>query len=126
MAQIIGENSQGVVEFEGNELSIKSKYEDPSKLRLAAPEGVGSGAVSFNRLIDGVQRENVLFQGKQDERVRQDPTNPAGEFTLHLNNGTSYNDSAMVQVLEVRHDTIRILGVKFTAAQLAQLKTLIS
>jgi hypothetical protein len=33
MAQILAETGDGLVEFEVNELTIKSKYEDPPKLR---------------------------------------------------------------------------------------------
>lgn len=121
MAINIAETPEGVAEFGGNELVIRSKVEDPPKVRMAAPHGISSGAVSFNRFIDGVQRENVLIQGKQDERYRDDPRSPAGEVTLHLNDGSSYEDAAMKGVLEIRHDTIRLFGVLFTRAQLERL-----
>lgn len=112
----------GYLGFGNNELSIISTVNDPPKLRLGTTEGISSGALSFNRVISGVQRENVLFQGKQDERFRSNPLSPASEITLHLNDGSSFEDSAMVRVLEFRTDTVEILGVKFTKAELGKLK----
>lgn len=125
MAQLLADTSYGDLTFDSNELSISSKVDDPPKLRLAAPEGISSGAVSFNRRINGQHRENVLFQGKQDERFRHDPLSPASEFTLHLNNGESFEDAAMKAVMEIRCDTFEILGVKFTQEQLLALRALV-
>jgi len=115
----------GFIEYGKNEVSIISTVGgegDPPKLRMGSVAGVGYGAHSWNRVINGVQREGVLFQGKQDERFRADPTNPAAEFTLHLNNGGGFEDRNMVRVLEIRSDTIELLGVKFTREELARLK----
>lgn len=122
---IIAESTTGSLEFEGNEQKINSKIEDPGKLRFRAESGVGSGAISWNRRIDDTDRENVLLQGKQDETVRDDPRNPRGELTLHLNDGTSYEDAAMVRVLEFRPDTVELLGVKFTREDLVALQSMI-
>lgn len=103
------ETSWGYVVFETNELSVISTVADPPKVRLASPEGLSIGAFSFNRMVNGTQREMVLFQGKQDERTRHlppdDPRSWAGEFTIHVNNGGG-NDENMRRILEARHDGV--------------------
>lgn len=103
----------GYVLYGGNEITIVSTVEDPPKLRFASAAGLSLGAFSFNRLRpDGGQTEMVLFQGKQDERFRNDPNNPTAEMTIHLNNGGD-QDSNMVPVMELRHDGVRIKGINW-------------
>mgnify|MGYP001602127755 CR=1 FL=1 len=102
----------GRIEFSKNEVSLISTVEDPPKVRLAAAAGLSLGAATFNRLRpDGVQEELILIQGKQDERTRGDPTNLAGEITIHINDGRGLGDASMVKVMEIRHDSVWIKGI---------------
>lgn len=99
-----------------NEMLIVSTVGDPPKIKFASPEGISLGAFSFGRLrTDGshIIDEMVLFQGKQDERTRDDPNNQAAEFTLHLNDGSNTGDAAMVPVIQARHDGVLIKGINW-------------
>lgn len=102
----IAETEWGYVVFDSNELSVVSTVADPPKVRLASAGGLSLGAFSFNRLLNGRQYEMVLFQGKQDERTRENPHSLAAEFTIHMNRGGE-QDADMVRILEARHDGIR-------------------
>lgn len=77
--QIIAESDIGWVGFEGNELTVGSKIDDPAKVRLTAPiteHGGGGGVISFNyspagRAVDGHQQTEVgMIRVEQAEDVR--------------------------------------------------------
>lgn len=104
----------GYVKLSNNEVEVVSTVGDPPKIRCAAPEGISLGAMSFGRLrADGKINEMVLIQGKQDERTRSDPSNLAGEFTIHINDGKGTNGDGMVPVVEGRSDGVRIKGINW-------------
>ncbi len=106
----------GYVELSNNEVSIVSTVPDPPKVRMAAPEGISLGAMSWGRLrADGhTIDEMVLVQGKQDERTRAlgRPYNLAGEFTIHLNDGGD-QDANMVPVVQGRWDCVMVKGINW-------------
>lgn len=96
----------GRIEIDTNEVSIVSTVADPPKLRMAATAGLSLGAVSFNYLRpDGRQVEMLLIQGKQDERVRG-TSRPAGELTVHVNDGNGEDDANQRHVMTMRHDGV--------------------
>ena len=105
----------GYLLYGGNELTVVSTVSDPPKVRLAATAGGSLGGVTFSRMRpDGVQEEMVIIQGKQDERVRSDPTNYSGELTIHIRHwqpGVG-DDAQMVEVLKLRHDEVYVRGVR--------------
>lgn len=99
-----------------NEVIVVSTVGDPPKIKFASPEGISLGAFSFCRLRadgSGKMDEMVLFQGKQDERTRDNPSDQSGEFTLHINDGSNTGDAAMVPVIQARHDGVLIKGINW-------------
>lgn len=107
--QIIAESDIGYIGFEGNELTIGSKIDDPAKVRLTAPmteHGGAGGVVSFNKsrqpgiVCDGHQQEEMaMLRVEQAEDVRGQVGNLKAEFNFLVNTGESGNDSAMVKPL---------------------------
>jgi hypothetical protein len=70
--KILFEDSEVIVGVAGqNELLVYSKVADPPKLRLGAPGGGTLGAISFNDLTGGREKEMVLMMGKD-----HDPDSP--------------------------------------------------
>lgn len=107
----------GYVILSGNEVRIGSTVPapgDPPKLRLESIAGGSFGGVTFAKVReDGVPEEMVLIQGKQDERVRDNPLDFSGELTVHVRHwqpGLS-DDAQMVKVMEMRHDGVKIKGI---------------
>lgn len=87
---------RGYMRFGGNELSVVSTVDDPSKLRLASPGGNQSG-VSFNVLRDdGEQEEVALIGGAQDEEAR---TSLGGQLVVSCRGRNLDGDAAMRKML---------------------------
>ena len=95
--QIIAENETGFIGFDGNELIIGSKVDDPAKVRLTAPmteHGGGGGVISFNfhrdfnRAVDGHEQcEMGMIRVEQADDVRGQVGNPKAELNFMLNDG---------------------------------------
>ena len=106
----IARTAYGVLQFEGNELIVRSLNADPPKVRLEAPEGsLHKGLVTFGtRRQDGRFEEIVLLAGKQDERSRSNPYDFTGEVTISLRkfDPTKPDDQQFHEVALLRHDGI--------------------
>lgn len=109
-ATVLAESDIGYVIFEGNELTIGSKVDDPPKVRFTAPidhrKGGGGGALSFNHsrhygvICPGSdQGEMGLLRVEQAFDVRGTPSNLKGEMSIQLSDGGD-QDSAMGKVLD--------------------------
>lgn len=98
-AQIVTENAEGRVRVAGNELIVESKVDDPSAVRVGAPETQRSlGKISFD-LLAGSHDELVLIQGKQTEHNNV-LSGRGGEFYLGLKReNAASTDDAMVDAL---------------------------
>ena len=99
----------GHLEYGGNELTVASTIDDPPKVRLAGISGGGGFTISRIR-PDGVQEEEVLLLGGQDERYRDQPWNYTGElnvFIRHWQSGVP-DDAQFKKVIRFRHDRISI------------------
>jgi hypothetical protein len=107
----IADSSYGELHFDGNELSVRSLIDDPPKVRLEAPPGsLSKGLVTWGtRRPDGRFEELALFQGKQDERVRDDPLNFTGEIDVFVrrHDPNSGDDRQFLRVLTIRHDGVQ-------------------
>jgi hypothetical protein len=112
---ILSENDRGYLGFDGNELVVGSKIDDPPKVRLTSPtteHGGGGGVLSANIsrhagvVCDGHQQIEIGFiRFEQSEAVRGDPSNPRGEYNLLLNVGGE-DDSAMQRGLALEADRV--------------------
>lgn len=99
--QILAETDTGWIGFEGNELTIGSKVDDPPKLRLTAPctdHGGGGGVVSFNfsrnaGICDGHNQTEVgMIRVEQAEDVRGNSGNTKAELSFMLGDGSGIGD----------------------------------
>lgn len=106
--QIIAESDIGYLLFDGNELTIGSKIDDPPKLRGTSkiyPHGGGGFAISANAsLHDGVcdghaQGEMAMLRWEQAEDVRGQVGNLKGEANFMLNDGGGGEDANMQKPL---------------------------
>jgi hypothetical protein len=117
--KVIADSAIGFVGFEGNEQTVGSKIDDPTKLRLTAPiqkTGGGGGVVSFNAskhagaILEGAEQiEMAMLRVEQDSAVRGDVNNPKAEFNFLLNNGGT-EDANMVKVLSFTVDGITCIS----------------
>ncbi len=110
---VLAENEKGRLVFDGNELAIESKIDDPPALRLAAPGLNSCGKISWNRLrSDGGHEELVILQGKTDERERDGQGRLGAEVTLHQRNPNVANaDAAMQRTFAQSWDSKEIGGI---------------
>lgn len=115
MAGWLDETPTGFALFDGNEFSIGSKEDDPSKVRVTAPttaHGGGGGVYSFSRSREagvpqtGHQQEEMGFiRVEQSEAVRGDPTNNRAELNIFLNRGGT-EDEDMVRAIAIECDRV--------------------
>ena len=102
----------GVLFFEGNEQIVRSLNDDPSKVRLEAPEGsLTKGCVTFGtRRQDGRFEELGLICGGQDERVRHDPYLLSGEIKVLIRHHQPWlnDDAQFVRVATLRADVLEV------------------
>lgn len=87
--------TMGRLRFAGNELSIESRVDDPSKLRLASPHG-NQSAISFNDISDLTMpdrhEEFALIAGSLSE---DDKASLGGQLKISVRKKNSKGDSAM-------------------------------
>lgn len=118
---IIAENDIGYLVFDGNELTIGSKVDDPPKLRLTCPNtehGGGGGVISFNFsrqagvVCDGhAQNEISMIRAEQAEDVRGDVGNTKAELNFMVDDGRNNGQDSMRKPLAFTcdgytHDTL--------------------
>lgn len=137
---IIAESDIGWVGFEGNELTIGSKVDDPPKVRLTSPvteHGGGGGVVSFNyspagHASDGHNQTEIgMIRVEQAEDVRGSSSTKA-ELNFMLADGGKEDSNmrkplafvwnkvtqAMLVLLGARTDTMWAQnGLYFTQQQ---------
>src|SRR5262245_59539639 len=103
-------NDRGYLEFQGNELHTVSIIDDKPKNRLASPtfsDSSGGGAISYNVLDEGTEREIVLIKGEQSDKVRGQLKNFEGMIQVLIRDGSIEDpDAAMQHVLDLYHDSI--------------------
>lgn len=113
--QIIAESDIGYLLFDGNELTIGSKIDDPAKIRGTSKiydHGGGGFAISANAsLQDGVcdghsQREMGMLRWEQAGDVRGQANNPKCEANFMLNDGGGGEDSNMQKPFAFTFDAI--------------------
>lgn len=106
----IADSSNGELHFLSNELFVRSLIDDPPKVRLEAPPGsLSKGLVTWaTRRPDGQFEELALLQGKQDERVREDPLNFTGEVDVFVrrHDPNTGDDVQFRRVMTLRHDGV--------------------
>lgn len=124
---ILSENERGYLGFDGNELIIGSKIDDPPKVRLTSPlypTGGGGGAISFNYsreigvVCDGHQQDEVaMIRVEQAEDVRGQLGNRKAELNLLLADGSGVGDvvkpfacvyNAVTRLLPAFRDALRL------------------
>lgn len=121
---IIAENDIGFLVFDGNELTIGSKIDDPPKLRLTSPltdHGGGGGVVSFNLsrragvVLDGHDQDEIgMVRVEQAEDVRGQLGNHKAEANLLLADGSGVGD--VVKPIAVVWNAVTRLLPAFGAA----------
>lgn len=104
----LAETSIGDLHFVGNELIVRSKIADPSKVRLQAPPtSLVKGTISFDTLrSDGRAEEIAFILGKQDERYRANPSDYTGQIDFGVRRyipGTP-DDPQMRKIVEAMWD----------------------
>lgn len=101
------EDGRGYLGVEGNEATVGSKLDDPSKVRLTSPitdHGGGGGALSFNlhrflgKAFGSQQVEMAMIRVEQASDVRGS-FSPKAEFNFLLNDGSGGDDAAMTKPL---------------------------
>ncbi len=89
---------EGVLAFGGastqNELTVDSKIEDPSAVRLGAPAGSALGKISGDVLVLGSRQEKTLIILKSDS-VR------GGYYEFYCQRPNTNDDANMVRVMRL-------------------------
>lgn len=95
----IAESDIGYLDFDGNELTIGSKVDDPPKLRMTSPTPGGSyGCISGNRTrADGAQLEKVLLILKPDDASIGQP-HEGGAYDFFAQEAGTEDDQGMKRV----------------------------
>ena len=89
----------GYLDFDGNELTVGSKIDDPPKIRMTNPAPGGSyGCISGNRTrADGSQLEKVLLILKPDD-ASAGQQHEGGSYDFFAQLAGTEDDAGMVRV----------------------------
>lgn len=102
----------GFLSFGGNELTVASTIEDPSKVRLAAPSG-SAGCISYNHLGSRERQEELsLICGGVTE---DDGRSLGGQITLSAKRKYASDDQAMrlIGVISSAYTSDPVASVRF-------------